>query len=158
MTPTAHHHHPLSPRQQGRVLFALAIGGFAIGTSEFAPMGMMPDMVADLGVSEPQLGHSISAYALGVVVGAPLLAVLGARLSRRALLLATMALYVLGNLASALAPGYLSLTAMRFLAGLPHGAYFGVAALVAASISPPGRRGTAMARVMLPEAKYCDSM
>ncbi|TKS54955.1 MFS transporter [Luteimonas yindakuii] len=147
--PPVLHHHPLSPRQQGWVLFALAIGGFAIGTSEFAPMGMMPDMVADLGVSEPQLGHSISAYALGVVVGAPLLAVLGARLSRRALLLATMALYVLGNLASALAPGYLSLIAMRFLAGLPHGAYFGVAALVAASISSPGRRGMAMARVML---------
>ncbi|WP_058833627.1 MFS transporter [Luteimonas abyssi] len=139
----------LTPRQQGWILFALAMGGFAIGTSEFAPMGMMPDMVADLGITEPQLGHSISAYALGVVVGAPLLAILGARLSRRHLLLATMAFYALGNLASALAPGYLSLTALRFVAGLPHGAYFGVAALVAASISPPGRRGTAMARVML---------
>lgn len=139
----------LTPRQQGWILFALSMGGFAIGTSEFAPMGLMPEIAGGLGVREPQVGHVISAYALGVVVGAPLLAILGARLPRRRLLLALMALYAAGSVASALAPGYLSLMAMRFLAGLPHGAYFGVAALVAASISPPGRRGTAVARVML---------
>ncbi|QNP39812.1 MFS transporter [Lysobacter solisilvae (ex Woo and Kim 2020)] len=131
------------------ILFALALGGFAIGTSEFAAMGLMPDMARDLAVNEPQVGHAISAYALGVVVGAPLLALLGARLRRRPLLLALMAFYALGNLASALAPGYASLLLFRFIAGLPHGAYFGVAALVAASVSPPEQRGVAVSRPLL---------
>ncbi len=131
------------------ILSALTLGGFAIGTSEFAGMGLMPNMVASLGVSEPQVGHVISAYALGVVVGAPLLAVLGGALQRKMLLLALMAFYVFGNLASALAPDYHSLLLARFVAGLPHGAYFGVAALVAVSISPPEARGRAVSLVML---------
>jgi DHA1 family inner membrane transport protein len=140
---------PLSPRVVKRVLFALGVGGFAIGTSEFAVMGLMPEIARGLGINEPQVGHVISAYALGVVVGAPLLAILGARLSRRTLLLALMAFYALGNIASALSPGYHSMLLFRFIAGLPHGAYFGVAALVAASISRPGQRGQAVGRVML---------
>jgi DHA1 family inner membrane transport protein len=140
---------PLSPRAVKLILFALGMGGFAIGTSEFAVMGLMPEIARGLGINEPQVGHVISAYALGVVVGAPLLAILGARLSRRTLLLALMAFYALGNIASALSPGYHSMLLFRFIAGLPHGAYFGVAALVAASISRPEQRGQAVGRVML---------
>ena len=140
---------PLSSRQIGLILFALAMGGFAIGTSEFVVMGLMPDIARGLAVTEPQVGHVISAYALGVVVGAPLLAILGARLRRRSLLLALMAFYALGNIASALAPNYGTMLLFRFIAGLPHGAYFGVAALVAAAISPPEQRGVAVSRPLL---------
>jgi len=139
----------LTPRQVALILFALTLGGFAIGTSEFASMGLMPNMVASLGVSEPQVGHLISAYALGVVVGAPLLAILGAGWKRKTLLLSLMGFYALGNLASALGPSYHSLLLFRFIAGLPHGAYFGVAALTAVAISPPHRRGRAISIVML---------
>lgn len=139
----------LTPRQVGLILFALTLGGFAIGTSEFASMGLMPNMVASLGVTEPQVGHLISAYALGVVVGAPLLAILGAGWARKTLLLSLMGFYALGNLASALGPTYHSLLLFRFIAGLPHGAYFGVAALTAVAISPPHRRGRAVSIVML---------
>jgi DHA1 family inner membrane transport protein len=146
--------HVSSAQQRNRaryaaIVFALAVGGFAIGTSEFAMMGLMPSLVRELGVSEPQVGHLISAYALGVVVGAPLLAILGARLPRRTLLLALMGFYALANLATAFAPGYGTMLASRFIAGLPHGAYFGVAMLVAASIGGPGRRGAAVSQVML---------
>jgi DHA1 family inner membrane transport protein len=139
----------LSPRQVTLILFALAMGGFAIGTSEFVVMGLITEIARSMGVTEPQVGHVISAYALGVVVGAPLLAILGSRLSRRSLLLALMGFYALGNLASALAPDYLTLMLARFVAGLPHGAYFGIAALVAARISRPEQRGAAVGRVML---------
>ena len=139
----------LSPRQVGLILFALTLGGFAIGTGEFAGMGLMPNMVASLGVTEPQVGHLISAYALGVVVGAPLLAILGAGWKRKTLLLSLIGFYALGNLASALGPTYGSLLLFRFIAGLPHGAYFGVAALTAVAISPPHQRGRAVSLVML---------
>ncbi|MBD9397100.1 MFS transporter [Pseudomonas sp. PDM11] len=128
---------------------ALALGGFAIGTSEFSIMGLMPNVAQDLGVSEPQVGHVISAYALGVVVGAPILALLGARLLRKHLLLLLMGVFAVGNLASALAPDYLSLMVFRFFAGLPHGAYFGVAMLVAASMAPPHKRAKAVSRVLM---------
>jgi len=136
------------PRRYALAMAALTLGGFAIGTSEFASMGLMPNMVASLGVTEPQVGHVISAYALGVVVGAPLLAVLGGALRRKTLLLALMAFYAAGNLASALAPDYASLLLFRFIAGLPHGAYFGVAALSAVAISRPEARGRAVSLVM----------
>ena len=139
----------LSQRGINLILFALAMGGFAIGTSEFAVMGLMPEIARSLSVNEPQVGHVISAYALGVVVGAPLLAILGARLPRRTLLLALMAFYAVGNIASALSPDYHAMLLFRFIAGLPHGAYFGVASLVAASISRPDQRGTAVSRVLL---------
>ena len=142
-------HAPLTPRQIAWVLFALSMGGFAIGTSEFVIMGLISEMARDLGVTEPQIGHVISAYALGVVAGAPLLAIWGAKRRRRSLLLGFMGFYAVGNLACALAPDYHSLMLARFIAGLPHGAYFGVAALVAAHISPPEQRGTAVGRVML---------
>ena len=130
-------------------LGALALGGFGIGTTEFATMGVLPDVTGDLGASIPQGGHLVSAYALGVVVGAPLLAVLGARLPRKVLLLALMTAFTLGNALSAMAPSFGSLELARFATGLPHGAYFGIASIVAASLVPPGRRSRAVARVML---------
>ncbi|WP_341780965.1 MFS transporter [Ectopseudomonas mendocina] len=138
----------LSPGAILLIQLALALGGFAIGTGEFAIMGLMPNVAADLGVSEPQVGHVISAYALGVVVGAPLLALLGARLPRRILLLLLMGCFALGNFASALAPSYEPLLIFRFIAGLPHGAYFGIAMLVAASMAPPHKRAKAVSRVL----------
>src|SRR5690606_2553070 len=128
---------------------SLAVGGFGIGTGEFAIMGLLPDMAVDFGVSAPEVGYLISAYALGVVIGAPLISVMAARLPRRLLLIVLMAVFAAGNLASALAPTYGSVMLFRFLSGMPHGAYFGVAALVAASMVAPSRRGQAVGRVML---------
>jgi len=132
-----------------RAVLALGVGGFAIGTGEFVIMGLLPEVAKDIDVSIPQAGHVISAYALGVVIGAPVLAVLAAGWGRRALLIALMAVFAAGNFASAMAPGYLSLNLLRFAAGLPHGTYFGVAALVAATLAPPGRRARAVGLVML---------
>lgn len=131
------------------VLFSLAMGGFAIGTTEFASMSLLPFFAADLRVDEPTAGHAISAYALGVVLGAPLIAVLGARFARRTQLLVLMAVFALGNALTSLAPGFGWMIAARFLAGLPHGAYFGIAALVAASLVPQHRRSRAIGQVML---------
>ena len=131
------------------VLFALAMGGFAIGTTEFATMSLLPYMAAGLHVDAPTAGHVISAYALGVVVGAPLLAVISAKLPRKTLLILFMAMFALGNGLSALAPSYGWMLTFRFVSGLPHGAYFGIAALVAASMVPDNRRTQAVSRVML---------
>lgn len=131
------------------VLLALALGGFGIGTTEFVSMGLLPDIATDIGVSVPTAGHLISAYALGVVVGAPLIAALAARLSRRTLLIGLMVAFVVGNGATALAGSYLPLLAARFVAGLPHGAYFGVGSLVAASLVAPERRARAIGAMML---------
>ncbi|AOG04887.1 MFS transporter [Bosea sp. RAC05] len=133
----------------GLVMLALAMGGFAIGTTEFAVMSLVPYFSVGLGIDEPTAGHVISAYALGVVVGAPVIAVLAAKIARRTLLIGLMAVFGVANLLSALAPSYEWMLVFRFLSGLPHGAYFGVAALVAASIAPPNRRAQAVARVML---------
>lgn len=130
-------------------ILALAAGGFAIGTTEFVTMGVLPQVADGIGVSIPTAGHVISAYALGVVVGAPVLAFFGARLPRRGLLVALMAAYGAFNLLSAVATTYHLLFLARFLDGLPHGAYFGVASLVAASLATPDRRGRAVASVML---------
>jgi DHA1 family inner membrane transport protein len=138
-----------SPLQIAFALFALAMGGFAIGTTEFVSMGLLPQLADGVGVSIPTAGHVISAYALGVVVGAPLIAVFGARLPRRELLIGLMAIFLVGNAASALATGFTQLTLARFFAGMPHGAYFGVASLVAADLVTPERRGRAVSRVML---------
>ncbi len=128
---------------------AMALGSFAIGTGEFAIMGLMPDIASNLQLSEPQVGHAISAYALGVMVGAPSLAILGARLLRKHMLLLLMALYALGNLATAFAPSFGGLVAFRFISGLPHGAYFGIAAVVASSMVAKDQRAGAVARVMM---------
>lgn len=129
-------------------MLALAMGGFAIGTTEFAAMSLLPYFSAGLGVDAPTAGHVISAYALGVVVGAPVIAVLGAKFARRTLLIGLMIVFAIANGLSALAPDYHSMLFFRFLSGLPHGAYFGVAALVAVSLVPPGKRAQAASRVM----------
>lgn len=128
---------------------ALATGGFAIGTTEFVSMGLLPQLARGVGVSIPSAGHAVSAYALGVVVGAPAIALLAARLPRRGLLVGLMVAFAVGNAATALATSYAGLLGARFASGLPHGAYFGIASLVAASLVPVGRRGRAVAAVML---------
>jgi MFS transporter, DHA1 family, inner membrane transport protein len=130
-------------------LLALALGGFAIGTTEFVAMGLLPQIADGVSISIPTAGHVVSAYAIGVVVGAPVLAGLGAKFPRRTLLVSLMVAYMLGNLLSALAPSYATLMGARFLAGLPHGAYFGIASLAAADLAPPGLKARAVSRVLL---------
>lgn len=131
------------------IILALATGGFGIGVGEFAIMALLPEVAASFGASVPEAGYVITAYAVGVVVGAPLIAVASTRLSRRSLLLLLMAVFALGNFVSASAPSLAGLIALRFLTGLPHGAYFGVAALVAASLVPLQRRTRTVGYVML---------
>ncbi|KIA59640.1 MULTISPECIES: MFS transporter [Nocardia] len=130
-------------------MLALALGGFGIGTTEFVTMGLLPNIAHAMGVSEPTAGHAVSAYALGVVIGAPVIAALCARVSRKKLLIALMAAFTLGNIATVLAPTFGTLVAARFVSGLPHGAYFGVASLAAATLAPVGQRAKAVAAVML---------
>src|SRR4051812_42518027 len=133
----------------GPAVLALAVGGFAIGTTEFMVMGLLPQVADGVDVSIPRAGHLISAYAVGVVVGAPVLAFLGARLPRRGLLVALMVAYAGANALSAVAASFGLLLFARFLCGVPHGAYFGVASLVAASLAPRGRAGRSVAMVMI---------
>jgi DHA1 family inner membrane transport protein len=133
----------------GWVLFALALGAFAIGTTEFATMSLLPMFARDLGIDAPTAGHVISAYALGVVVGAPVIAVVAARVARRTLLTILMGMFALANGMSGLAPTYHWMLVFRFLSGLPHGAYFGAAALMAISVVPENRRTAAVGRVFL---------
>lgn len=136
-------------RRRARLpLLALALGGFSIGTTEFATMGLLPLIAGDLDGTIPQAGHAITAYALGVVVGAPLLTTVAARLDRRTLLLLLMIAFTVGNVLSALAPSLGWLVAARFVAGLPHGAFFGVGAAMGAHVAGPGRRGQAVATMM----------
>ncbi|MFB7721654.1 MFS transporter [Nocardia sp. NPDC056100] len=130
-------------------ILALALGGFGIGTTEFVTMGLLPNIADDMSVSEPTAGHIVSAYALGVVVGAPVIAAMAARVGRKKLLIALMVAFSVGNAASVIAPTFATLTAARFVSGLPHGAYFGVASLAAASLAPVGQRAKAVAAVML---------
>jgi DHA1 family inner membrane transport protein len=139
---------PAPTAHPGLVLTALAVGGFAIGTTEFATMSLLPYFSAGLGIDAPTAGHVISAYALGVVIGAPIIAVLAAKVARRTLLIGLMAMFAVANGLSALAPSYPWMLLFRFLSGLPHGAYFGVAALVAADLVPANRRTQAVSRVM----------
>ncbi|PWI18773.1 MFS transporter [Streptomyces sp. Act143] len=130
-------------------LLALAVGAFGIGTTEFVMMGLLPEVADDLGISIPAAGHLVSAYALGVVIGAPLLAAVTARMSRRTVLIALMALFVAGNAASAFAPGQHWLLAARFLSGLPHGAFFGVGAVVATGLVAPERKARSVSLMFL---------
>lgn len=130
-------------------LLALAVSAFGIGTTEFVMMGLLPNVAGDLGTSVPTAGYLVSAYALGVVVGAPLLTAVGSRVPRKRMLLLLMALFVVGNFASALAPSFGWLLAGRMLAGLPHGAFFGVGAVVAARMANEGRQARAVATMFL---------
>lgn len=139
----------LQAKRASLAVFALAVGGFAIGTTEFAIMGLLQEMVTDLGISVPAGGHVISAYAFGVVVGAPVLAALGARIPHKTMAVGLMVLFTVGNLSSFFAPDYQWLLVTRFLSGLPHGAFFGVAAVIAASLVAPTRRARAISMVML---------
>lgn len=129
-------------------LLALALGSFVIGTSEFASMGIIQLFAGDLGLSIPYATSAITAYAFGVVIGAPLVTLAAARLNRRKLLLLLMVLFLVGNLASAVVDSLGALIAARFISGLPQGAYFGAGAVVAAHVTGPGRAGRAFAVVM----------
>jgi DHA1 family inner membrane transport protein len=130
-------------------LLALAVGAFGIGTTEFVMMGLLPDVADDLHISIPAAGHLVSAYALGVVIGAPLLAAVTARMSRRTVLIGLMGLFVVGNALSALAPDNGWLLAARFLSGLPHGAFFGVGAVVATGLVAPERKARSVSLMFL---------
>ncbi|WP_449372401.1 MFS transporter [Arthrobacter psychrolactophilus] len=140
---------PASPKVVAWAILSLAIGGFGIGTTEFAMMGLLPNVAEGVGVSVPTAGHVISAYALGVVVGAPLLVAVSAKMARKTLALSLMALFTVGNLLSVFAHDYSTLMVTRFIAGLPHGAFFGVAAVLAASMVAPTKRGRAISMVMM---------
>lgn len=129
-------------------LFALALGSFCIGTSEFASMGIIQLFSASLGISVPDATSAVTAYALGVVVGAPVVTLAAARLNRRTLLLALMGLFVAGNVMSAVASNLPMLMVARFISGLPQGAYFGAGAMVASYVMGPGQSGRAFAIVM----------
>ena len=148
------------PRSRARVtvvLLALALGGFSIGATEFVAMGLLPNIAADLlpglwrvshAKADASAGLLVTGYAIGVVVGAPTIAVFAARFPRRSLLLTLLVWMVVGTLASALLPAFGAVFAARVFAGLPHGAYFGVASLVAAEVLGPGNRGRATAFVL----------
>lgn len=130
-------------------MVALALGGFGIGTTEFVSMGLLPLIADDFSITEDEAGHIISAYALGVVIGAPVITATTGRIPRRRLLIILMAVFALGHVLVLFADNYLTLIVARFIAGLPHGAYFSVAGLAAASMSPPGKRGQAVAFIGL---------
>ncbi len=137
---------------QRRFLYAvtaLGLGAFAIGTGEFAMMGLLPEVAQGLAVSIPEAGHVVSAYALGVVIGAPMFAVLTASWPRRTLLIALILLFAAANFAGTMTSDFMSLNVLRFIAGLPHGAYFGVATLLAANMVAPQKRATAVGLVIL---------
>jgi DHA1 family inner membrane transport protein len=130
-------------------LLALAIGAFGIGVTEFAPMGMLPAIATDLGVSIPAAGLLISAYAMGVLIGAPLMTLTTFKVPRRTLLIALMGIFTLGNLLSALSTGYTTLLLARVLTSFNHGAFFGVGSVVAASVVAPEKRAGAVAGMFL---------
>ncbi|MGS0528360.1 MFS transporter [Zobellia nedashkovskayae] len=117
-----------------KALIALAIGGFGIGLTEFVIMGILPDVAEGLNITIPQAGHSIAAYALGVVVGAPLLTKIGAKLNSRTVLLLLMGWFTVFNTLSGFSESYTTLLITRFLSGLPHGAFFGIGAVVAGKL------------------------
>lgn len=126
-------------------LFPLALGGLAIGTTEFVIMGLLPDVSNSLNVSIPIAGHLISAYALGVVIGAPILVALSAKFPPKYILISLMILFTIFNAFSIIAPDYNTLLMSRFFAGLPHGAFFGVGTVVAAKLAKKGKEAQAIA-------------
>jgi DHA1 family inner membrane transport protein len=126
-------------------LLALAMSAFAIGTTEFVIMGLLPEVAGDLQVSIPVAGWLISGYALGVAIGAPIMALLTARLPRKLSLTLLMVIFIVGNLLCALALSYNFLMLARVITALCHGAFFGIGAVVAASLVPAGRKASAVA-------------
>ena len=137
-------------KHRGRLLeIALALGGFTLGAAEFASMGLLPDIAQSYGITEVRAGGVISAYAMGAIVGAPLLTLLGASLSRRSLLLITIILVLIGNIATVLSSSFNHLFIARLISGIPHGTYFGVAGYVVATVVPLQERARAISRFML---------
>ena len=130
-------------------LWALTISAFAVGTTEFVIVGLIPTMAADLGVSLPSAGLLVSVYALGVTIGAPVLTALAGRVPRKTLLLALLALFIAGNAFAAVAPGYDSLLAARFITGLAHGVFFAIASTIATNLVDRSRESSAIALVFL---------
>ncbi|MBB4894093.1 DHA1 family inner membrane transport protein [Streptomyces olivoverticillatus] len=126
-------------------LLALAIGAFGIGTTEFVISGLLPEIAGDFGVSIPAAGFLTTGYALGVVVGAPVLAIVGSRVPRKSMLMALMGLFVVGNALSAAAPVFALMLAGRIIASLAHGAFFGIGAIVAAGLVAPQKKAGAIA-------------
>ncbi len=130
-------------------ILALAVGAFGIGVTEFAPMGMLPAIAGDLGVSIPVAGLLVSAYAFGVMLGAPLLTLTTGRVPRRTLLIGLMAIFTLGNLLAAISPSYGMLLAARLITSLNHGAFFGVGAIVVAGLVPKNKQAGAVAAMFM---------
>ncbi|GCD96083.1 MFS transporter [Embleya hyalina] len=126
-------------------LLALAIGAFGIGTTEFVIMGLLPEIAGDYGVSIPSAGLLVTGYAIGVVIGAPLMTVLGTRMGRKTMLMILMGLFVAGNLLSAVAPNMGVMLAGRIVASLAHGAFFGIGSVVAADLVAPDKKAGAIA-------------
>ncbi|MFB7425301.1 MFS transporter [Streptomyces hydrogenans] len=130
-------------------LLALAIGAFGIGTTEFVIMGVLPQVAGDFGVTIPTAGWLVSGYALGVVIGAPLLTVLGTRVSRKKMLMFLMGLFIAGNALSAVAPGFGLMLTGRIVASLAHGAFFGIGSVVAANLVAPQKRASAISLMFM---------
>lgn len=130
-------------------LLALAVGAFGIGTTEFSPMGLLPVIAEGVHVTIPSAGMLISAYAIGVMVGAPVMTLLLARASRRTALMLLMGIFTIGNLLSAVAPDYTTLLLARLVTSLNHGAFFGIGSVVAASVVPRERQASAVATMFM---------
>lgn len=142
---------PVSPARRGfnGTLLALAIGAFAIGTTEFTPMGLLPVIAKGVEVSIPSAGLLVSAYAIGVMIGAPVMTLAFARFGRRAALMLLMVIFTIGNLLSALSPDYYTLLASRLVTSLNHGAFFGLGPIVAASVVPKEKQASAVATMFM---------
>ncbi|MFH7409557.1 MFS transporter [Acinetobacter variabilis] len=130
-------------------LLALAVGAFAIGTTEFSPMGFLPEIARDLEISIPRAGMLISAYALGVMLGAPLMTLWLSRYSKRKSLILLMAIFTIGNILATLAPNYLGLMGARIITSLNHGAFFGIGSVVAASVVAKDKQASAVAMMFM---------
>ncbi|WP_180070547.1 MFS transporter [Acinetobacter sp. YH16038] len=130
-------------------LLALAVGAFAIGTTEFSPMGFLPEIARDLEISIPRAGMLISAYALGVMLGAPLMTLWLSRYSKRKSLILLMAIFTIGNILATLTPNYLGLMGARIITSLNHGAFFGIGSVVAASVVPKDKQASAVAMMFM---------
>ncbi len=133
----------------GWALLALAIGAFGIGTTEFSPMGLLPVIADGVGVSIPTAGLLVSAYAIGVMVGAPIMTLAFSRFGKRSALMLLMAIFTIGNLLSALSPGYTTLLLARLVTSLNHGAFFGLGSIVAASVVPREKQASAVAAMFM---------
>lgn len=149
MNPVAHQQQPTDRGGAWLALFTLAIGAFAIGTTEFSPMGLLPVIADGVHVSIPEAGMLISAYAIGVLVGAPIMTIALSRLSKRTALMLLMSIFTVGNLLSAIAPNYWMLMLARVITSLNHGAFFGIGSLVAASVVPQHKQASAIAAMFL---------